>query len=126
MATQTKVKTLLSAVVLDDDPTNTTSAAVKCESYNEFRLFITTDSTSSPTDVLYEVELSPDGTNYYKHTEWFWGDLRYEDTATASGLSETMTGSCAGATHFRVKATGTGTDGSNSFTVTVGVVFFNE
>lgn len=125
MSDFTKPKTVIDNVTLDDSPTSTTSASVKCEGYSRFMLFLDVDSTLAPTDVLFEVELSPDGTNWHKYVIGPFGDLRYEDTLTASGLLESLSGECAGATHWRIKATGTGTDASNSFAITAKVAFYN-
>ena len=119
------ITTLLNAVRIDNDPTSSSSAAISTADYNEFQLYIDIDSTLAPTTLQLNVEFSDDGgTTWYKYMNDFFGDLSWEDTATASGLKQCVSGRCVGKT-MRVTAVGVGTTASAFFDVTVKVEFSN-
>jgi len=117
--------TLFSSQVLNAT-TTATSSSVSCQGFKNFRLWNTVTSAGTPTDITFTLQLSDDsGATWYDLTENFWGNLIYEDTTTASGMSEVLLGQLAGATHLRLKIDGVGTDASNTFTVSTSVTFNN-
>lgn len=102
--------------IYDDAPTTNVSAAVNCDGYRQATLSFELDITLLPTDILFEVEVSLDGTNYAKLMNDFLGDLRYDDTAVGAGIEEAVTFPIC-CSKIRVRVTCTGTDATNKFTV---------
>ena len=113
------ITTLIDAVRIDNDPTTSSSSKLDVHDFSKGLLFIDIDSTLAPTDLLIDLEVSDDnGTTWYKLMNDFLSDLRYEDTATASGLKECLEIPLPG-DDIRVTVTGTGTDATNYFDVTI-------
>jgi len=116
-----KVQTLIDQKVI----TSQTSNSVSTEDKRNFILYLDITSTGTPTDILFKVQFSNDNSNWYDLTDWFYGDLRYEDTATASGLHECMSWHTVGR-YMRLYAEVTGGDDDNYFTITAKVEFYDD
>lgn len=101
-----------------------TSDSVSTWGYRYFVLYLDIDSTESPTDIVIEVQFSPDNTNWYKFMNDFFGDMRWTDTETADGVAECVCYNNVGR-YMRLVATVTGGDGSNFFAVTARVELYN-
>ena len=101
-----------------------TSSSIHAEDYRKFVLYLTISSTGQPTDILFDVEFSDDNVNFYKLTDLWYGDLRYEDTATADGIRESM-GYYIQGRYVRLTATVTGGSATDYFTVTAKMEFYN-
>jgi len=101
-----------------------TSSSIHTEDYRNFVLYLDIDSTGQATDILFDVEFSDDNVNFYKLTDWWYGDLRYTDTQTATRLLESM-GYYIQGRYVRLKATVTGGSAGNDFTVTAKMEFYN-
>ena len=104
--------------------TNYTSDSVYTRDFRNFVLYLNIDSTGSATDILFDVEFSDDNVTFYKLTDWWYGDLRYTDTQTAAGVLESM-GYYIQGRYVRLTTTVTGGDGTNYFTVTAKMEFYN-
>lgn len=104
------------STIYDDNPTTATSTAIDCWNYRQASLSFELDITASPTDIVFEVWVSLDGTNYTKLMNDFLGDLRYSAASISTGEDECVTFPI-GAQKIRVKATATGTTASNKITV---------
>lgn len=115
---RSKTTTLFDAVVFNGTTTTYTSASIDCRNYHSFLLELSILSTETPTDILFSVEFSDDDVTFYKYMNGFWGDLRYEDTATASRLNESLSEVCYGK-FMRVSAIATGTSTENKFAVII-------
>jgi hypothetical protein len=121
-ATRTVTKLLIDNVTLNSTKSTYTSGSFSTDFYRNFILYIKVMSTGSPTDIVFDVEFSHDNVLWYKYTNWFYGDLRYEDLATESpGVYESVSFPCAGR-YMRVKITGT--VGQASFNTTVYAEFY--
>ena len=101
-----------------------TSTSIRTEFYRNFVLYLDIDSTGTPTDILFHVEFSDDNSNWYKLTDWWYGDLRYTDTQTITALKESM-GYYIQGRYVRLRAVVTGGSAGNIFTVTAKMEFYN-
>jgi len=108
----------------EDVVSSYTSNSIDTWDYRYFVLYLDIDSTSTPTDLVINVQFSPDNTNWYNFMNWFYGDMRWEDTATASGVAECVCYNNVGR-YMRLVATVTGGSGSAYFTVTARVELYN-
>jgi hypothetical protein len=123
-ATRTETNLLIDNITLNNLRSAYTSNSLSTDFYRNFILYIHVTSEGEPTDIVFEVQFSHDNVTWYKYMNDFFGDLRYEDTATASpGLYESVSALCAGR-YMRVKITGTGTASSDTFTATVYAEFY--
>lgn len=104
------------SVTYDADPTTAVSSAVDCWEYRHATLSYELDRANTPTDIVFEVEVSLDGTNYTKLMNKFLGDLRHSDTSVGSGIEESIEFPIA-CQKIRVRVTALGTDGTDTFTV---------
>ena len=113
------LNTTLTAIntVYNNTTTTATSASIACSAYRFATFSYEIVSASTPTDILFEIEMSLDGTNYGVLQNDFLGDLRYDDTAVATQVLHSVTFPI-GCANIRVKATATGTTASLTFTVT--------
>lgn len=113
-----RIKTLkfFATKVFNDTLSIFTSETFLVSPYSKFRLYIYLIVTLAPTDILVEVEFSYNGSTWYKYMEGPFGDLRYEDAA--GDKKECIDGEIR-STYMRVKATATGVDATNNFTVSV-------
>jgi hypothetical protein len=100
----------------DDNPTSATSAEVECWNYRWCTVGFDLVSTSTPTDILIEVETTQDGTNFHKMMDGFLGDWRYDDVACSTEIFESMTFPI-NAYKVRVRMKATGTEATKYFTV---------
>ena len=114
------IQNLFAAQVFDDVTTSANSGSVDMENYEKFILYLDIDSTLTPTDIRFIVQFSNDNVNWYDYTNDFFGDLRYEDVATASGLLEAMSGLALGR-YARLRIVATGTTAANLFTVSAAI-----
>lgn len=105
--------------------TSYTSNSVLTEDYRNFILYLNILSTSTPTDILFDVQFSDNNTDWYKLTDWWFGDLRYEDTATVSPGIKSSMGYYIQGKYVRLVATVTGGTTAAYFTVTAKMEFFN-
>ena len=110
------IVTLEEDQILNNVTTSKNSESVETRNYKRFALFLKIDSTLAPTDIRFIIQFSNDGgTTWWDLQNDFFGDLRYEDTATATAIHEVLEGPCAGRL-LRLRAVGTGTDATNFFT----------
>jgi len=97
-----------------------TSIAVDCSRFTRGILQFHLESVGTPTDVVIDLEFSPDGgTTWFKKADTYWADLRFDDTVcTGSGFERAYAFDCDGDdfARFTVTATGTGATGVTSFT----------
>jgi len=120
-----RIEVLLDQRVLDDAPTQVVSDALPVEDYRRFALYLRTKSASTPTTVQYIVEfLEPRSGVWHKYNEGVFASLYYEDTAVATEQDDIYTGYCLGRA-LRVRAVGTGTTSSATFTVSAAVELFD-
>lgn len=119
------ITTLIDDTTLDASTTSENSSKVDCDSWKRFLLFLNVDSTNTPTTVQFIVQFSDDGgTTWYSYRQGLFASLYYEDQDTASGITECFSGECAGR-DFRLRVVATGTDATNTFTVTAKVAFYS-
>jgi len=109
----------LSGIVFNNVLTTATSTAVFCRHFHEFNLMLGITIALAPTDILFSVLFSFDNVTYYKYMNGPFGDLRYEDSAGA--IAECISGPII-ANWIKLKAVATGTDATNTFTVTAHLV----
>lgn len=120
-----RIEVLLDQRVLDDAPTSVTSDALPCEDYRRFALYLRTKSAGAPTTVQYIVEfLEPRSGVWHKYNEGVFASLYYEDTAVATEQDDIYVGYALGRA-LRVRAVGTGTTASLTFTCSVAVELFD-
>lgn len=123
-ALRSALVTLLDAVLFNDALTSDQSDGRDVKRFRYFTLYLDIDSASTPTDVRFIVEFSPDGgTTWHEYRQGLFASLYYEDQDTASGLQVCFSGECAGRT-FRLRAVATGTDATKTFTVTAKAEFW--
>lgn len=97
------------------------SDAVACAPFRKFSLMLFIDSTSAPTTLHIEVEFfDRHSEKWYSYKQGPFAALYYEDTDTADGIEECLSGDVLGRM-MRVKLTGAGTDSSNYFTVSASI-----
>ena len=112
--------TFIDGEVFDDSQSSYTSGYADIRSFREFLLRINLTVTLAPTNITIDVEISDDATNWYKYMQGPFGSLMYEDTA--GNKMECLPGKCAD-NFIRLKATATGTDATNKFTLTAEISF---
>lgn len=107
--------------------TTATSANIACEAYRQATLCFEISVASTPTDILFEIETSLDGTNYQTMVNDGLGAIIYAQAtisaATTLKRSYTFTIACQ---YIRCKVTATGTDASKTFTVANAVLYFRN
>jgi len=113
--------TLINARNIQDSHT---TSSINTENYRNFILYLNIKSVGTPTDIIFDVEFSNDNSDWYKLDDWWWGDLRYEDTATASGYKDAC-GYYIQGRYMRLVVTVAGGAVASYFTVTAKVEFFN-
>jgi hypothetical protein len=83
-------------------------------------VLISIDSTLAPTDIRVLAQFSMDaGITWFDFEEGLWASLYWEDTDTASGINKCFLLPCGGMDEVRFVVTGTGTDATNYFDVTL-------
>lgn len=96
--------------------TTATSTAIECFKYRFCSIGYSISASSTPTDIQIFVETSLDGTNYNVLTNDALGSLIYTDTNVSGGIDEAYQFPIA-ANDIRIRIVATGTDASNTFTV---------
>ena len=103
----------------DNGNTSETSRAVDCSRFTRGVFQFHLESDGTPTDILIELEFSPDGgTTWYKKSDTYWADLRFDDTVCAgAGFNRAYAFDCDGDDFIRFVVTGSGlgVGGSQSF-----------
>lgn len=107
-------------IVFNNTTTTYTSNKFLSVPYSKFLLLIDLAVANAPTDLLIEIEMSDGGGTWYKYMAGPFGDLRYEDAA--GNKKECIDGDVR-AHYFRIKITATGTDATNTFTLSVRTEF---
>ncbi len=109
-----RVKTikLIDAVTFNASITAKTGILFEVPAYSNVLILIDVDVTSTPTDLLINIEFSHDRANWYKFMRGPFGDLRYEDSA---GDKTECLDIPILAPYMRGYAIATGTDGSKFF-----------
>lgn len=103
-------------VLFDSTDETKTSDSFRCAAYNKFLLLINLDVTSTPTDILIDVEFSNDNSAFFKYMRGPFGDLRYEDAA--GDKKECIDGDVQ-AQYMRLKLTSSGCTSSKTFRMDV-------
>jgi len=117
--------TLINAIVLDDDPTEYNSALYDVAGESAVWVLIGIESAGAPTNIRILAQISHDaGTTWWDFEEGLWASLYWEDTDTAAGILKAFLLPVGGVDAVRIRAVATGTDGNNTFTVTVRVRSF--
>ncbi len=111
-----KAITLIDNITFDANTTTHTGKVFDIKPYRDCYILINVAVTSAPTDILIDIEVSDDYTTFYKYMQGPFGDLRYED---AAGDKKEALPFPLRVPYMRVKATATGTSGTNKFTLTV-------
>lgn len=96
------------------------SASFKCAPYTKFSLLINLAVANTPTDIVIRVDESENGIDWYQIMNGPFGDIRYEDSAGTK--AESIQGKVNGS-YMRIRATATGTDATNTFTLTAKVMY---
>jgi hypothetical protein len=108
-----------------NDTTEQLSDGLVCRDFRKFLLYLTIDSTGSPTTIQIKVQYREEHTGkWYTYKQGIFAALFYEDTDTASGIWECFSGDCEGR-EMRITLTGVGTSGSAYFTVSATIEFRN-
>ena len=113
------VNTFVDNITFDADPTTYTATGIDVSAYRDFLLLISLAVANTPIDIVIRVEFSDDDSTYYSYMSGPFGDLRYEDAAGAK--LEAIVGKCV-APYMRVYVAATGTNGTDTFTLTVKAV----
>ncbi len=107
---------LIDAITFNDVTTTKTGKLFEVKPYAYALILINVDVTSTPTDIVISIEFSHDRVNWFKYMAGAFGDLRYED---AAGDKTECLSIPILAPFMRAKAVATGTDGSNTFLLSV-------
>jgi len=94
------------------------SEIISCEPFTKFNLFYKITKANTPTDIKINVQFSPDsGTTWHDYKNWFFGDLRYDDTAIGTnGIKNVVMGDCI-AEHMRISTLAAGVSSVNTFVI---------
>ncbi len=112
--------TMIDGTVFDADPTEENSAALSVSGYRGMWLELDIDSLLAPADITFLPQFTDDsGVTWWDYQEGIWASMVFEDTQTASGIKKIFHLPLAGIDSMRIRVVATGTDGTNSFTVTV-------
>ena len=106
-------------ITFDADPTSYTSAEIDCAGYRKFLLRIILAVANAPTNIKINVQFSHAGTTYENYVRGPFGSLMYEDTAGAK--AECIEGEVL-APKMKINVIATGTDATNTFTLTCKLV----
>ena len=117
--TKQKNVTAVNAVLLNDAPTNYTSAEIDCAGYRKFLLRIISAASGTPTSLKINVQFSHGGGTYENYMRGPFGSLMYE--GTVASISECVEGECLGA-KMKIYIAGVGTEAGKTFTVTCKVI----
>lgn len=112
------IVTLIDAETFDDVTTSYNSAKQDVDEWRYFLLFLSVDSTNTPTTIQFLLQFSDDGgTTWYTYKQGLFAALFYEDQDTASGIYECFGGIVWGR-DIRLRAVAVGTSETNTFVVT--------
>ena len=70
----------LDNVLFDSDAETFSSTAFRCAPYNSALVMVSIVFVSSPTDIVFHPQFSPDGENWYYYSEGIFSDFRFAAT----------------------------------------------
>lgn len=111
--------------VYDNSPTSSTSESVECWNYRYATFGLDIDKANTPTDINLTVEISYDGSNWFKLMNGPLGSWVYDDVTVGSGISRAITFKIC-ARFVRVNIACNGTDASNTFTVDNSFIYLHN
>jgi hypothetical protein len=113
------LNTALSAIedTYDNATTTNTSANITCEDYRHATFSCVLAKANTPTNIIFECEVSNDGTNYVRLINDFWGKVIETDTSVGTGKTIGLEFPISFA-KMRIKVTASGTTAANTFTIT--------
>jgi hypothetical protein len=109
----------MDAITFNADPTTDTSDSVATENYRNLSVLVNLAVANTPTDIVIRIQESDDDVHFHTIMNGPFGDLRYEDSAGAK--KETIHGK-VNAPYLRAYVVATGTDGADTFTLTLKVI----
>ena len=115
---------LMTGQVFDDDPTSAYSDEHDISNESALWVHISVESANAPTNIRILAQFEDD-VNWADFEEGFFGSLFWEDTETADGVHKAHLLPCGGEDNLRFYVVATGTDGANTFTVTIKVRAFH-
>lgn len=119
-----EIVTLLDNVELNNTTTAVNSESVAVGKFRRFLLYLEVESSGTPTTVQFIVQFQGrPGGKWHDYKQGPFASLYYEDQDTADGVAECFSGEVAGRS-MRVRAVGTGTSATNTFTVSAAVEFY--
>ncbi len=113
-----KTVRMIDDVEFNNDIVSCTSRKFLSIPYSKFELLIDITIDNTPTDLLIEVMMSEDGARWFKHMIGPFGDLRY---VGAAGNKMEAVGGDIRSRYVKLKATATGTDATNIFTLSLDI-----
>lgn len=113
-------ETFINNITFDDSTSSKLSNRFLTAAFRKFTLLLNLTVTLAPTDILIEIFVSDDGSTFYKLMDGVFSDLRYEDSA--GNKMEAIQGEI-NAPYMKIKATATGTDATNKFTLSAKATF---
>jgi hypothetical protein len=115
------VSTIMSAQVFDDNPTSAASSSIDTDQYGWVNVHLNVDSTNAPTRIQFIPQFSNDaGTTWIDYDQDFYQAIHFEDTEVATAVNKGYQLPVFG-DDFRINVVATGTDATNTFTVTIKV-----
>ena len=105
------------------------SDGIECAPFRKFGIYVHIDSTGGSAQLLTKLQIEVEFLDrwtgkWYTHKQGLFASLFYEYSDTASGIYECFVGDVLGRA-MRVKLTGTLTEATAYFTVSIGVDFWN-
>lgn len=101
----------------DASPTTATSAAVSTAGYRRCDFITEIDSANTPTDIQFFMEALSGGNDFIM-SNGFLAKFMFEDVGTATLLPIHVTFPCPTTGSMQIRVVATGTDASNTFTLT--------
>jgi hypothetical protein len=93
------------------------SAATDSRRFTKGRFYFDLDSTGSPQDISFILQLSPDGgTTWFNEVVWWWSNAIYDDTICASQIFRCLPFETHGAEEVRIQVQGNIASGSFAIT----------
>lgn len=105
--------------------TTATSTAIVCWQYRQFSLSFNLTRANSPTEILFQIEVSFDGTNYHVLQNDFWASLVISSAVAANSPAYSFTAPL-GCQKIRLKVTATGTTASATFTLSNAAIYLRD
>ena len=112
-----KVVVFINAQVFNDVVGSVTSEPFKCAPYRFAEVFLDVVKVSTPTDIRFLYDSSPDGIDWYEMAGNNWTSNLFTATGKYSIYDRVIS------PYFRVRAVATGTTASAYFTANVKAVF---